>query len=153
MIMDRCSLCTIPVRFWARSLHLLFFILWRPFHVFFRKFTHVAFVSICAAETLYRSDFFPGLGWMLSKTIWDELSPKWPKAYPCLLQYVQFLFNNFKHLYQQCFDFFLDMIILIGMIGWDWRRCTKIVNLFAQKFAEHTILVSMYVDNFLGNYH
>ncbi|CAI0471340.1 unnamed protein product [Linum tenue] len=31
---------------------------------------------------LYRSDFFPGLGWMLSKGTWDELSPKWPKAYP-----------------------------------------------------------------------
>ncbi|KAI3729002.1 hypothetical protein L6452_17648 [Arctium lappa] len=31
---------------------------------------------------LYRSDFFPGLGWMLSKPTWDELSPKWPKAYP-----------------------------------------------------------------------
>lgn len=30
---------------------------------------------------LYRSDFFPGLGWMLSKSTWDELSPKWPKAY------------------------------------------------------------------------
>ncbi|KVH96565.1 hypothetical protein Ccrd_001346 [Cynara cardunculus var. scolymus] len=26
--------------------------------------------------TLYRSDFFPGLGWMLSKPTWDELSPK-----------------------------------------------------------------------------
>ncbi|THF94152.1 hypothetical protein TEA_006257 [Camellia sinensis var. sinensis] len=32
---------------------------------------------------LYRSDFFPGLGWMLAKSTWDELSPKWPKAYPC----------------------------------------------------------------------
>ncbi|KAL3514933.1 hypothetical protein ACH5RR_021835 [Cinchona calisaya] len=31
---------------------------------------------------LYRSDFFPGLGWMLAKSTWDELSPKWPKAYP-----------------------------------------------------------------------
>lgn len=30
---------------------------------------------------LYRSDFFPGLGWMLSKPTWNELSPKWPKAY------------------------------------------------------------------------
>ncbi|XP_076906360.1 alpha-1,3-mannosyl-glycoprotein 2-beta-N-acetylglucosaminyltransferase-like [Bidens hawaiensis] len=30
---------------------------------------------------LYRSDFFPGLGWMLTKPTWDELSPKWPKAY------------------------------------------------------------------------
>ncbi|GJU59335.1 alpha-1,3-mannosyl-glycoprotein 2-beta-N-acetylglucosaminyltransferase [Tanacetum coccineum] len=36
--------------------------------------------------TLYRSDFFPGLGWMLSKPTWDELSPKWPKAYPFILQ-------------------------------------------------------------------
>ncbi|KAJ7555204.1 hypothetical protein O6H91_05G026200 [Diphasiastrum complanatum] len=32
-------------------------------------------------ELLYRSDFFPGLGWMLTKTFWAELSPKWPKAY------------------------------------------------------------------------
>ncbi|XP_065630463.1 alpha-1,3-mannosyl-glycoprotein 2-beta-N-acetylglucosaminyltransferase [Quercus suber] len=30
---------------------------------------------------LYRSNFFPGLGWMLTRSIWDELSPKWPKAY------------------------------------------------------------------------
>ncbi|KAL2479188.1 hypothetical protein Fot_48202 [Forsythia ovata] len=27
-------------------------------------------------HVLYRSDFFPGLGWMLSKSTWDELSPK-----------------------------------------------------------------------------
>ncbi|CAO2813891.1 unnamed protein product [Amaranthus hypochondriacus] len=39
-----------------------------------KQFVHDPYV-------LYRSDFFPGLGWMLSKTIWDELSPKWPKAY------------------------------------------------------------------------
>lgn len=32
-------------------------------------------------KALYRSDFFPGLGWMLTKSIWDELSPNWPKAY------------------------------------------------------------------------
>ncbi|OMO59897.1 Glycosyl transferase, family 13 [Corchorus capsularis] len=31
---------------------------------------------------LYRSDFFPGLGWMLTRSTWNELSPKWPKAYP-----------------------------------------------------------------------
>ncbi|KAF9603681.1 hypothetical protein IFM89_037444 [Coptis chinensis] len=34
------------------------------------------------ANSLYRSDFFPGLGWMLTKSTWDELSPKWPRAYP-----------------------------------------------------------------------
>eukprot|EP01094_Clydonella_sp_ATCC50884_P025310 TRINITY_DN6604_c0_g1_i1.p1 TRINITY_DN6604_c0_g1~~TRINITY_DN6604_c0_g1_i1.p1 ORF type:complete len:424 (+),score=64.19 TRINITY_DN6604_c0_g1_i1:83-1273(+) len=28
-----------------------------------------------------RSDFFPGLGWMLTRTLWDELSPKWPEGY------------------------------------------------------------------------
>ncbi|XP_024518016.1 alpha-1,3-mannosyl-glycoprotein 2-beta-N-acetylglucosaminyltransferase-like [Selaginella moellendorffii] len=32
-------------------------------------------------EALYRSDFFPGLGWMLKKSLWTELAPKWPKAY------------------------------------------------------------------------
>lgn len=28
-----------------------------------------------------RSDFFGGLGWMLSKRVWRELEPKWPEAY------------------------------------------------------------------------
>jgi alpha-1,3-mannosyl-glycoprotein beta-1,2-N-acetylglucosaminyltransferase len=32
-------------------------------------------------ESLFRSDFFPGLGWMLTKEIWAELSVKWPKAF------------------------------------------------------------------------
>ncbi|GBL87246.1 Alpha-1,3-mannosyl-glycoprotein 2-beta-N-acetylglucosaminyltransferase [Araneus ventricosus] len=32
-------------------------------------------------ELLYRSDFFPGLGWMLTKSLWIELAPKWPKAF------------------------------------------------------------------------
>ncbi|MCO5574475.1 hypothetical protein L7F22_028260 [Adiantum nelumboides] len=32
-------------------------------------------------EALHRSDFFPGLGWMLTRDIWQELSPKWPRAY------------------------------------------------------------------------
>lgn len=33
------------------------------------------------SKQLYRSDFFPGLGWMLPRRIWEELAPKWPKAY------------------------------------------------------------------------
>ncbi|XP_021347461.1 alpha-1,3-mannosyl-glycoprotein 2-beta-N-acetylglucosaminyltransferase-like isoform X2 [Mizuhopecten yessoensis] len=32
-------------------------------------------------ELLYRSDFFPGLGWMMEKKIWLELGPKWPIAF------------------------------------------------------------------------
>ena len=30
------------------------------------------------AGLMVRSDFFPGLGWMLTKTMWEELGPKWP---------------------------------------------------------------------------
>lgn len=30
---------------------------------------------------LYRSDFFPGLGWMITKNIWNELGPKWPSGF------------------------------------------------------------------------
>ncbi|GMH13479.1 hypothetical protein Nepgr_015320 [Nepenthes gracilis] len=44
-----------------------------------KQFVHDPYV-------LYRSDFFPGLGWMLSRSTWEELSPKWPKAYPCWLE-------------------------------------------------------------------
>ncbi|CAB3403814.1 unnamed protein product [Caenorhabditis bovis] len=32
-------------------------------------------------EKVYRSDFFPGLGWMLKKNVWDELSPIFAKIY------------------------------------------------------------------------
>lgn len=32
-------------------------------------------------DLLYRSDFFPGLGWMLKKSVWDELAPKWPSSF------------------------------------------------------------------------
>nr|CDS16979.1 alpha 13 mannosyl glycoprotein [Echinococcus granulosus] len=33
-------------------------------------------------DLLYRSDFFPGLGWMLTRQLWDEeLREKWPAAY------------------------------------------------------------------------
>eukprot|EP00727_Mastigamoeba_balamuthi_P004113 m51a1_g137 putative alpha- -mannosyl-glycoprotein 2-beta-n-acetylglucosaminyltransferase-like (436) ;mRNA; r:448473-450063 len=33
------------------------------------------------SEAVYRSDFFPGLGWMLTRETWNELSPKWPINY------------------------------------------------------------------------
>lgn len=32
-------------------------------------------------ELLYRTDFFPGLGWMMTKDLWLELCNKWPKSY------------------------------------------------------------------------
>jgi alpha-1,3-mannosyl-glycoprotein beta-1,2-N-acetylglucosaminyltransferase len=34
-----------------------------------------------AVDLLYRTDFFPGLGWMLTKSLWTELSFKWPTAF------------------------------------------------------------------------
>ncbi|UYV75104.1 MGAT1, partial [Cordylochernes scorpioides] len=33
------------------------------------------------SDFLYRSDFFPGLGWMLTRELWQELQVKWPKAF------------------------------------------------------------------------
>lgn len=40
-----------------------------------------ALVDPSKAELLYRTDFFPGLGWMLLKEMWNELEPKWPSAF------------------------------------------------------------------------
>lgn len=40
-----------------------------------------ALVDPSKPELLYRTDFFPGLGWMLLKEMWDELEPKWPLAF------------------------------------------------------------------------
>lgn len=38
-------------------------------------------INTTAADLLYRTDFFPGLGWMLSSKLWAELSPKWPTSF------------------------------------------------------------------------
>uniref|UniRef100_A0A1I7TWE5 Alpha-1,3-mannosyl-glycoprotein 2-beta-N-acetylglucosaminyltransferase n=1 Tax=Caenorhabditis tropicalis TaxID=1561998 RepID=A0A1I7TWE5_9PELO len=32
-------------------------------------------------DLVWRTDFFPGLGWMLSRKLWEELSPGFPAAY------------------------------------------------------------------------
>lgn len=37
--------------------------------------------NVDAVNILYRSDFFSGLGWMLTNTLWQELMVKWPDAY------------------------------------------------------------------------
>lgn len=41
-------------------------------------------IDVSNPELLYRTDFFPGLGWMLKRNLWNELSVKWPKAYVSL---------------------------------------------------------------------
>jgi alpha-1,3-mannosyl-glycoprotein beta-1,2-N-acetylglucosaminyltransferase len=33
------------------------------------------------ASMMMRSDFFPGLGWMMSRALWAELQPKWPAGF------------------------------------------------------------------------
>ncbi|CAG9865279.1 unnamed protein product [Phyllotreta striolata] len=38
-------------------------------------------VNMQRPDLLYRTDFFPGLGWMLTKNVWSELYTKWPRAY------------------------------------------------------------------------
>lgn len=38
-------------------------------------------IHVSDERRLYRSDFFPGLGWMLHKALWRELAPKWPDSY------------------------------------------------------------------------
>lgn len=34
-----------------------------------------------ATDLLYRTDFFPGLGWMITNDLWSELGKKWPRSY------------------------------------------------------------------------
>ncbi|KAK9512067.1 hypothetical protein O3M35_000576 [Rhynocoris fuscipes] len=41
----------------------------------------VDLIDTNSPELLHRTDFFPGLGWMLTKNVWKELAPKWPRSY------------------------------------------------------------------------
>lgn len=34
-----------------------------------------------AIDTLYRSDFFPGLGWLITRELWQEIGPNWPLGF------------------------------------------------------------------------
>lgn len=38
-------------------------------------------VDMSAVKTLYRSDFFPGLGWMMTSDLWHEFGPIWPDGF------------------------------------------------------------------------
>lgn len=39
-------------------------------------------INSTAQSLLYRTDFFPGLGWMLERSLWDgELRDNWPRAF------------------------------------------------------------------------
>ncbi|XP_055487822.1 LOW QUALITY PROTEIN: alpha-1,3-mannosyl-glycoprotein 2-beta-N-acetylglucosaminyltransferase b [Leucoraja erinacea] len=40
-----------------------------------------AMVDTQRPQALYRTDFFPGLGWMLLRDTWEELEPGWPGAF------------------------------------------------------------------------
>uniref|UniRef100_A0A8C5PPI4 Alpha-1,3-mannosyl-glycoprotein 2-beta-N-acetylglucosaminyltransferase n=1 Tax=Leptobrachium leishanense TaxID=445787 RepID=A0A8C5PPI4_9ANUR len=40
-----------------------------------------ALVDVGGSSILHRSDFFPGLGWLLLQELWEELEPKWPAAF------------------------------------------------------------------------
>ena len=33
------------------------------------------------ADAVYRTDVFPGLGWMITLEIWREIGGKWPLSY------------------------------------------------------------------------
>lgn len=32
-------------------------------------------------DMLHRTDFFSGLGWLLTRELWNEIGPRWPKAF------------------------------------------------------------------------
>ncbi|XP_050359064.1 alpha-1,3-mannosyl-glycoprotein 2-beta-N-acetylglucosaminyltransferase [Nymphalis io] len=38
-------------------------------------------IDLSRPELLHRTDFFPGLGWLLRKDTWLQLEPKWPQAF------------------------------------------------------------------------
>lgn len=48
----------------------------------FSQFLFVLREDVCfSVELLYRTDFFPGLGWMLLQQTWLELKSDWPPVY------------------------------------------------------------------------
>lgn len=38
-------------------------------------------INLKRPELLHRTDFFPGLGWLMLKSLWLELCGKWPRAF------------------------------------------------------------------------
>ncbi|KAG6761933.1 hypothetical protein POTOM_035174 [Populus tomentosa] len=85
---------------------------------------------------LYRSDFFPGLGWMLTKSIWDELSPKWPKAYPFSIVYIVLKSGFYSgSSFGQFFQQYLQPIKL-NDVKVDWKS-RDLSYLMKDKYTKH----------------
>uniref|UniRef100_A0A915C9G8 Alpha-1,3-mannosyl-glycoprotein 2-beta-N-acetylglucosaminyltransferase n=1 Tax=Parascaris univalens TaxID=6257 RepID=A0A915C9G8_PARUN len=38
-------------------------------------------IDMNSTDLLYRSDFFPGLGWMMTRELWKEFGPIWPNGF------------------------------------------------------------------------
>ncbi|GMY05271.1 alpha-1,3-mannosyl-glycoprotein 2-beta-N-acetylglucosaminyltransferase isoform X1 [Fagus crenata] len=93
---------------------------------------------------LYRSNFFPGLGWMLTRSIWNELSPKWPKAYPYNHKGRQFIRPEVCRTYNfgehgssmgQFFKQYLEPIKL-NDVQVDWKSM-DLSYLMEEKYTKH----------------
>ena len=42
---------------------------------------HQLFLRCQDNKAVVRTDFFPGLGWMLPRRVWNEVAEDWPQAY------------------------------------------------------------------------
>ena len=42
---------------------------------------HGSAAAVRDPRALRRTNFFPGLGWLITRDLWREVAPKWPKAY------------------------------------------------------------------------
>ncbi|KAI6191298.1 putative alpha-1,3-mannosyl-glycoprotein 2-beta-N-acetylglucosaminyltransferase [Aphelenchoides bicaudatus] len=38
-------------------------------------------IDLTGHQKLYRSDFFPGLGWLMTNKLWQEVGPNWPTGF------------------------------------------------------------------------
>lgn len=75
-------------------------------------------VSSFYVALLHRSDFFPGLGWLLTRTIWNEIKGSWPAAWATGER------GGFCH---------VEYRIDFGMIGCDCRNNDEIAFVFDRR--------------------
>lgn len=60
-------------------------------------------VDVSSPHLLHRTDFFPGLGWMITKPLWTELAPKWPLRFVIICFFLSMATGPIR-LYTNCTD-------------------------------------------------
>ena len=103
------------------------------------------------SEALYRTEVFPGLGWMLTNELWNELSPKWAISF-----WDDWLRNSEQRLGRSCIRPEINRVYTFGKEGSSsgqfYNQYLKDIELNKNSVDFSTVNLDYLLDENYGKY-